>query len=328
MPFTLFTDSSANLPENIVQALDIRVVSLTYHVNGREHLCYDPNAAFDGNAFYAAIKEGSFIPRTSLVNADTFIKAFEPVVQAGKDALYLGMSSGISGTVQSALTAASELAEKYPQRTVRVVDTLGASLGEGLFVCHAATLRDSGATINDTATAIESLIPSLCQRFLVDDLMYLRRGGRIGGASAVIGTLINLKPIMKGVQGKIELAAKVLGRQKALRALAEYFAAHVIEPETQTVGIAHAACEDDAFALKRMICQRCAVKDFLIVPYEPGTGAHVGPGTVALFFLGQDEGGALNPLLAAVKSRIEAIDARHIREVIHGMLRKKDDPRA
>ncbi len=328
MSFALFTDSSANLPEELLNQCDIQVVSLTYHVDGQEHLCYEPGKTFDSDTFYASMKDPNFTPRTSLINAEGFRAAFKPVLESGKDILYVGMSSGISGTLQSAVIAGEALMEEYPGRIVRVVDTLGASLGEGSMVCHAVALRESGAAIEDVAQAIEALVPSLCQRFLADDLMYLKRGGRVSGASAVIGTLINIKPIMKGVSGKIELDCKVIGRQKALRTLADYFAAHVIEPETQTIGIAHAACEKDALALRDMITQRKQVKDFLIVPYEPGTGAHVGPGTVALFFLGQDAGSEENPLLASVKKRIESINttklATAIRDKFHKRTESKD----
>ena len=327
MSFALFTDSSANLPQHVLEQCGIQVVSLTYRVGDREYPCYAPNEPFDSETFYASMKDPSFTPRTSLVNGETFRAAFAPVLEGGQDILYIGMSSGISGTLQSAAIAREALMKEYPRRTVRIVDTLGASLGEGLMVCHGAALRESGAELEDAAQAIEALVPSMCQRFLVDDLMYLKRGGRVSGAAAVIGTLINIKPIMKGVSGKIELDCKVMGRQKALRTLADYFAAHAIQPETQTVGIAHAASQRDALSLRDMILERRKVKEFLIVPYEPGTGAHVGPGTVALFFLGQDAGNEANPLLASVKKRIESIDTTKLRSAIRDRFRKHVEPR-
>ncbi len=289
MSYTIFTDSSANLTKETLTALDILVVSLTYTVDGEEHLCYDPQTEFDGDAFYTALKNPAYHVRTSMINADTFRRAFEQALSQGEDVLYLAMSSGISGTCQAAANAAEELKEIYPERRIEVVDTLAASLGEGLMVCRASLMRHDGKSMDEVIAWVKQARTAVCQHFLVDDLMYLNRGGRMSGATALVGTMLQIKPIMKSQEGKIVLNVKVPGRKKALRTLAEIFDRTVADPQSQTIGIAHGGCESDALALRDMIAEKHQIEDFMIVCYEPGTGAHVGPGTVALFFYGRDE---------------------------------------
>jgi len=289
MSYTIFTDSSANLTKETLTALDILVVSLTYTVDGEEHLCYDPKVEFDGNAFYTALKNPAYHVRTSMINSDTFRRAFEEQLRRGEDVLYLAMSSGISGTCQAAANAAEELKELYPERRIEVVDTLAASLGEGLMVCRASLMRHDGKSMDEVIAWVKEARTAVCQHFLVDDLMYLNRGGRMSGATALVGTMLQIRPLMKSQEGKIVLNVKVPGRKKALRTLAEIFDRTVVDPQSQTIGIAHGGCESDALALRDMIAEKHQIEDFMIVCYEPGTGAHVGPGTVALFYYGRDE---------------------------------------
>lgn len=289
MPYAIYTDSSANLTKETLTALDIQVVSLTYTVDGEEHLCYDPQTEFDGEAFYAALRNPAYHVRTSMINSDTFRRAFEEPLKRGEDVLYLAMSSGISGTCRAAEIAAEELREAFPARRIEVVDTLAASLGEGLMVCRASLMRHDGKSMDEVIAWVKEARTAVCQHFLVDDLMYLNRGGRVSGASALVGTMLQIKPIMKSNEGKIVLNVKVPGRKKALKTLAEIFERTVVDPQSQTIGIAHGACESDALALRDMIAEKHQTEDFMIVCYEPGTGAHVGPGTVALFYYGRDE---------------------------------------
>jgi DegV family protein with EDD domain len=289
MSFSIFTDSSANLAEETIVSLDIRVVSLTYTVNGEEHLCYDPDIPFDCDSFYTSLRNPAYHVRTSLINSERFKAAFEPELSAGNDVLYLAMSSRISGTCRAALAAAEELAPAYPGRTIKVVDTKAASLGEGLMVCRAAMMRDDGKTLEQIAAWVEQAVVSVRQHFLVDDLQFLSRGGRISGAAAFVGSMLQIKPLMKGEDGKIVIDRKVPGRKAALRTLAEIFGETVLDPASQTIGIAHAGCEKDALALRDTIASKHNIEDFMIVCYEPGTGAHVGPGAVALFFYGHDK---------------------------------------
>lgn len=318
MSFSLFTDSSANLAKETIAALNIEVVSLTYTVNGEEYLCYDPDAPFDGDAFYSALRNPDFRVRTSLINSSRFKTAFEQELSAGRDVLYLAMSSQISGTYQAAVTAAEELQPVYPDRRIEVLDTRAASLGEGLMVCRAALMRDDGNSIEEIAAWVEEAKASVRQHFLVDDLQFLSRGGRISGAAAFVGSMLQIKPLMKGEDGKIVLDCKVPGRKAALRTLADIFERTVVDPASQTVGIAHGGCEKDALALRDMIAARHQIEDFMIVCYEPGTGAHVGPGTVALFFYGHE--GKTDSLPASLLHRLD-LDSGRLRGFVADKLK-------
>ena len=290
MSFKIFTDSAASLPNSIVEELKIGVVSMVYTTpDGVEHVCQQPGVEFDGQAFYGEMRRNHAHVRTTLINSAQFFEAFEPHVAAGESVLYVGLSSGISGTYAAAAAAAEELRERYPGAEVIAVDTLGASLGEGLLVLEAADLRDAGMSAAETAQRIDSLKQYVCQRFIVDDLVALRRGGRLGGTAAVVGTLMNIKPVLMGDgEGKIVCISKERGRARALAALADIFEAQAVDPGEQTIGISHTGCRADAVALAEEIRSRCEVGDFLIVDHEPGTGSHLGAGAVALFFYGRD----------------------------------------
>jgi DegV family protein with EDD domain len=318
MSFSIFTDSSANLTKETLAALDIQVVSLTYTVNGEEYLCYDPDIAFDGDAFYSALRDPDFRVRTSLINSERFKAAFEPELSAGNDVLYLAMSSQISGTYQAALAASEELGPVYPERKITVLDTRAASRGEGRMVCRAAMMREDGKTTEQIAAWVEEAKKSVRQHFLVDDLQFLSRGGRISGAAAFVGSMLQIKPLMKGADGKIVLDCKVPGRKAALRMLADIFDQTVLDPSSQTIGIAHAGCEADALTLRDIIASRHHIEDFMIVCYEPGTGAHGGPGAVALFFYGQEK--KTDSLPAALLHRLD-LDSGRLREFVSDKLK-------
>lgn len=285
MGYVLFTDSSSNITPDLAAEWDARIVSLYYALDGAERPAYDPE--FDGHRFYDALRERAEV-RTSMINADQFAQAFEPALAAGDDLIYIGMSSGISGTVQAATVAANALAEKYPQRKIYVKDTLGASFGEGLFVKKASEMRAEGRSVDEAAAWIDENVQRMNQVFTVEDLMFLRRGGRLSGMTAVIGTLANVKPILWGnEEGKIVAIDKMIGRKRSLRALAERFAKQVVDPESQTIAIAHSDCEADAQYLLDLIRKQFPGQKAIVRCYEPGTGSHVGPGAVALFFFGQ-----------------------------------------
>ncbi len=289
MPFSIWTDSSANLTKATLTALNVLVLSLTYEVNGEEHLAYDPEVEFDGDQFYTKLKNPDFHVRTSLINAERFRSAFEQELSAGRDVLYIAMSSMISGTYQAAMSAREELLPAYPDRTIRIVDTRAASLGEGLIVCRAALMREDGKTMEEISAWAQEATKAVRQHFLVDDLQFLSRGGRISGVAAFVGGMLQIKPLLKGQEGRIVFDRNVPGRKMALRALADIFDKTAVDPASQTIGIAHGGCEHDALALRDMIAEKHSVEDFMIVCYEPGTGSHVGPGAVALFFYGMDE---------------------------------------
>ena len=288
MSYKIFTDTSSNLPTPMLRELGVEVIPFTYHVDGEAQNCLD-TTAFDGDAYYASLRSGVHVT-TSQIAPQTYMEVFTPVLEGGEDVIYVSMSSGISGSCNSARIAAGELKELYPTRTVRVVDTLAASLGEGIVVLRAAELRKAGTELARAAEELDILSRRVCQIFTVDDLMHLRRGGRLSNISAVVGTVLQIKPLLMGnEEGKIISIAKIRGRKHSVEALADKYDALVEAPETQTVGIAHAGCREDADYLVSLLNRKKPPKDILVVDYEPMTGAHVGPGALALFFVGRDD---------------------------------------
>ena len=283
----LFTDTSANLPVEIIDEYGIEVVPFSYTIDGVEYI---PEREFDGKAFYAAMRAGSEV-KTSMVNAGTFIERFKAALDAGKDVLYIGMSGGISGTANAALMAKQELDEEYPDRKIVVIDTLAASLGEGLLVIKAAEQLRDGAALDTIEEDIRAQVPSMCQSFTVDDLKYLKNTGRVSGAAAIIGNVLSIHPILIGdYEGKIVVKAKVRGMKRTLDALAERYAELALS-KTETIGIAHADKEEGKAYLVQRLRDKGLTGKCLSVCYEPVTGSHVGPGTVALFFFGTDRMG-------------------------------------
>lgn len=283
----LFTDTSANLPVEIIDEYGIEVVPFSYTIDGVEYI---PEREFDGKAFYAAMRAGSEV-KTSMVNAGTFIERFKAALDAGKDVLYIGMSGGISGTANAALMAKQELDEEYPDRKIVVIDTLAASLGEGLLVIKAAEQLKDGAALDAIEEAIRAQVPSMCQSFTVDDLKYLKKTGRVSGAAAIIGNVLSIHPILIGdYEGKIVVKSKVRGMKRTLDALAERYAELALS-KTETIGIAHADNEEGKAYLVQRLRDKGLTGKCLSVCYEPVTGSHVGPGTVALFFFGTDRMG-------------------------------------
>ena len=283
----LFTDTSANLPVEIIDEYGIEVVPFSYTIDGVEYI---PEREFDGKAFYAAMRAGSEV-KTSMVNAGTFIERFKAALDAGKDVLYIGMSGGISGTANAALMAKQELDEEYPDRKIVVIDTLAASLGEGLFVVKAAEQLRDGAALDTIEEDIRAQVPSMCQSFTVDDLKYLKKTGRVSGAAAIIGNVLSIHPILIGdYEGKIVVKSKVRGMKRTLDALAERYAELVLN-KAETIGIAHADNEEGKAYLVQRLRDKGLTGKCLSVCYEPVTGSHVGPGTVALFFFGTDRMG-------------------------------------
>lgn len=285
MTFEIVTDTSANLPNAVIEQHRLCVIPFTFIVNGRERTCLEAEN-FDGEGYYDEIRAGAHVT-TSQITPGRYIDYMEPLLQQGKDILYVGMSSGISGAYASAEIAAGQLREKYPQRRIRTVDTLAASLGEGIQVINAAEMRMRGCTLDETADILTERRKRMYQIFTVDDLGYLRKGGRVSRAAAIVGSVLQIKPLLKGdEEGRIVLSGKVRGRKASIKALAARYAALVKDPGSQTVGIAHAGCVEDARRLAELLRESGAPADIMLVCYEPVTGAHVGPGTVALFFEG------------------------------------------
>lgn len=282
--YHIATDTSANLPWAYVRDHDITVIPFSYSLGDAEYT-EDPGA-FDGAAYYQAIREGAR-PSTSQIPPQRYVELLTPLLERGEDVLLLSMSSGISGSYRSACMAAEELLETFPQRRLRVVDTLAASLGEGLQVMEAVALREQGMDLDGAAEALTGERDHVCQLLMVDDLLYLRRTGRVSGVSAVVGSLLGVKPILKGnEEGQLVVSAKVRGRKQAIRAMAQRYAQLVRDPGERRVGIAHADCPQDAQLLAGLIREAHPPKELVSVCYEPVTGAHTGPDALALFFYG------------------------------------------
>ena len=281
----LFTDTSANLPVSIIREYGIEVVPFSYTVNGKE-VPYSAETDFNGKAFYEAMRAGAEV-KTSMINVSDFMAAFEQWIAKGDAVIYVGMSGGISGTAHSAKLAAEELLEKYPAAKIAAIDTYAASLGEGFLVIETAKMIERGDPFLKIVKKIELLRKNMCQFFTVDDLAYLRKGGRISGAAAVVGTILNIKPILRGDEnGKIVLCGKIRGFNKSMEALANKYDELVFD-KTADVGIAHADNPEGAQRLEDILRAKGFSGELLKVVYEPVTGSHVGPGTIALFLMGE-----------------------------------------
>ncbi len=286
--FDIITDSTANLTERLIKENGIREIPFPYFSEGQE--CpFCSLEEFDDVKYYSDIKNGLKIT-TSQINPQKYIDFFRPSLEDGRDILFIGLSSGISGSFTSATMAREQLAEEFPERKIELIDSLGASLGEGLLALQAAKCRADGIQLTETVDKIISLRERMYQVFTVDDLMHLKRTGRLSNAGAVIGTVLGIKPLLKGnSEGKIVSFEKIRGRARTIAAMAEKYFSLVKNPETQTVGIAHAGCKEDAEQLAKLIREKLPPKEILIVKYEPVTGSHVGPGALALFFAGDSD---------------------------------------
>jgi len=293
MSFVIFTDSASNLTKDLLDQYDLHMLSYYSTIDGQDYLCYDENRDYEeaGRKFYDDMRNGSDI-RTSLINSSMFLDAFEPFLKEGKDLMFIGISSGLSGTVQAASIAADELSDTYPERKVIIIDSMGASLGEGLMVIKMAEMRTMGCTIEEAASYYEYNKMKMNHIFTVGDLQYLKRGGRISAAEAAIGNLLSIKPILKADDnGKIIVHDKVRSRRRALDALITLLCNRIINPSSQVIGIVHCDAPLEAEYVATEIKKALPVKDIIVRYYDLCTGAHVGPGTIALFFMGENRMG-------------------------------------
>ena len=283
MSFAVLTDTSGNLPSSLVRERKLGVIPFPYFFEGKEHTCLD-SESFSGDDFYARIKGGLAVT-TSQISPQQYSDFFRPYIESGEDVIFVAMSSGISGSCNSARIGAVMLLEEYPARRIEIIDTRGASLGEGIIALLAADYRDQGMATGEAAQLLNRHVEQMFNVFTVDDLMHLRRGGRLSNLAAIVGMVLNIKPILKGnEEGKIVAFAKVRGRKKSIETLAAQYDKLVAEPERQIVGIAQAGCRQDAELLASLLKKNHPPKEILVVEYEPVTGSHVGPGALALFF--------------------------------------------
>ncbi len=286
MAFAIYTDGCSNLPRRLLESLDIRVLPFHYMVDG-ESLIYNGDVdSFDSHAYYDSMRAGKVVT-TSLLNADSFAQHFRAALEEGLDVLYVGMSSGVSGTFQASCMAAAELMEEFPERQVLNVDSLGASLGVGLLACRAADLRAEGKSIETTKELLDEEVIRLCQFFTVESLSYLHRSGRISAATYALGSVLDIKPLLRGdEEGHIVSCAKCRGRKRAIAAILEKYKTKAAAPEKNRVFISHGDCPEEAEALAAQVRAIAEPMDLIVLPHEPTTGSHVGPGMLALYFLG------------------------------------------
>ncbi|MBD9224816.1 MAG: DegV family protein [Clostridiales bacterium] len=276
----IMTDNAANLPPELREQYNIRELRLTYTVDGR---LIDGSAPFDGHDFYEAMRRGAEV-KTSMISPAAARDAIEPALAAGDDVLFLGISGGVSGTCWGVGLIAQELTAEYPGRRVQVLDTRGASLGEGLVVLEAAQMAQQGADMDTIIARAETLCGKMRQHFMVDDLKFLRKGGRLSGAAALAGTLLQIKPILQGDEnGKIVVRTKERGRKKAMDTLVALYN-ELVEDKSAPVGLSHAAAPAEALHLTTLLRQSGCTGPILTVCHEPVTGAHVGPGMLAMYF--------------------------------------------
>ncbi len=283
--FQLITDSSCDLPAELAEKLDLVVVPLSVTMdNGAKTV---PNDCLDLGEFYARLRKKESI-KTSAVSINAFLEVFEKYAKAGKDILYIGFSSGLSATYVAGKNAADEIGQKYPDRKIFSVDSLSASMGQGLLVYLVAKYADGGVSVEDAAKYAEDLKLRVCHEFTVDDLFFLRRGGRVSAATAVVGSMLAIKPIMHmDNEGHLIAVGKERGRLNSLKKLCDKLCANAVNAKEQTVFISHGDCLEDAQKLADMIRERAGVKDIVISYVGPVIGAHSGPGTVALFFVAE-----------------------------------------
>ncbi|MCR4607866.1 MAG: DegV family protein [Oscillospiraceae bacterium] len=284
--YVIFTDSACDIPEEILREWGVEYRWLTYTFDG-EFKQYS-NYGLPYPEFYDRVRKGG-VARTSAVNADAFLDGFESILQTGKDILYIGFSSGLSSTYDAACIAAKELLEKYPGRKIRCVDTRAASAGFGLLLYMAVEKKKVGASLEENEQYILDNRFHLCHWFTVEDLIYLKRGGRISATTAIVGNILSFKPVMHmDDPGHLINMFKVRGRKNSLIALADKYGELALDPSGGTVFISHGDCLDDAQKLADMLRERFGVKVAKIVYVGPVIGAHSGPGTIALFFLGRE----------------------------------------
>ena len=286
--FFILTDSSADLGVDMVRQLDVQVLPLSFSMGTQIYHNYPDNREIDPHAFYQLLRQGQ-VATTSAINMAQYTDALEPLLQEGKDVLVLAFSSGLSTTYNSSRLAVEELQEKYPERKIYTVDTLCASLGQGLLVYLAAKERDAGKSIEQVRDWVEENKLHICHQFTVRVLQLLRRGARLSATPAVMGSMLQIKPVLHvDNEGHLINIAKARGRQASLKALVDKMEKTAIDPANQVVFISHGDCLEDAQTVEKMVKERFGVKEVYINYVGPVIGAHSGPGTLALFYVGSE----------------------------------------
>ena len=291
--FQIFVDSAANIPASVVEKYGIHVCVFVNMVNGKPVNGFEPGLSLDeerrrAHDYYEAVRKGAEI-KTSLVNTADFIDSFTPVLKKGEDILYFSLSKNISGTYNAAKLAKEDLEESYPDRKILLVDSLNASLAQGILAIYGVIMRDQGVSIEECHRILTATVPKMNGMFTVGDLKYLAKTGRINAATALLGNALSIKPILRGnAEGFIVQFKKCRGRKKALNEVIDLVCSNIIEPEKQIIGIAQADAYEESCYVADEIMKRTPVKEIINTAYDYCTGSHVGPDTIALFYIAND----------------------------------------
>ena len=284
--FVITTESNSDLPLEYIEENQIGVIPHYYTVEEEQ---YGGDRELSVSEFYAAMRAEKKVG-TMASNPAVIEEMFLAYAEAGRDVLHVSFSSALSGGCGNVQMVARQVMEDHPEMTIVVVDTLSASLGEALLIMKAGEMKKEGRTLQETAEALEALVPNLCVQFTVDDLNHLCRGGRLSKTSAVLGTMINIKPILYiDPEGRLVALSKVRGRKKSIQTLVDNMEQRLgaFRDKQIVIGIVHGDCEEDAALLRQMVEERLGYHDFLIRPIGPSIGAHSGPGALGLMFFGE-----------------------------------------
>ena len=283
--YQIISDFGCNLPEHLVKQYQIEIIPTNLHIEGEANILSNEIDIFD---FYKKLREKKMI-RTSAVGMQIFKNYFEQTLRDGDDIIYIGMSAGLSGTFNAARLAAEELMEEYPERKIFCVNTRSGCGGEGLVAYHAALKREEGADVEENYAYLCEVCDRLQTWFTVDDLFFLKRGGRLTSATAVVGSLLMIKPILTADgEGKLFACGKARGKKGVVDALLERVNALAFDPENSVIFISHADCMEDAVNFDMKLRARWDVKDTVITDIGPAFGAHCGPNAIAVFFIGKE----------------------------------------
>lgn len=292
--FQIVVDSAANIPAELVKKYDIRVISFVNYVNGQPLTCFDPDLTMEqervkGKEYYDALRAGAEI-KTGLISSGDFEECFRSIMENNEDVLYFSLSKNISGTYNSARIAAQELMENPPMgRRIRMIDSLNASLAQGILAIYASEMRSRGMDFDTIADTLETYPARMNGIFTVGDLKYLAKTGRLSGSAALVGNILSIKPILRGNKdGYIVQYKKCRGRKAALNTLVSLVCETIIDPKEQIIGIAHADSYEDSLYVMEEIQKRVQVMEFINTSYDYCTGSHVGPDTIALFYMAKD----------------------------------------
>ena len=288
MSFKIVTDSCANLTEELIKNCGVEVISMQYHMNGKSYDSYIKGTEPDFAKAYSFLREKGKVT-TSLVGRDACDKVIIPLLNQGEDVLILSFSSGLSGSYQNVVTAVADYKEEFPNRKIIAVDTLAASMGEGLLVYYAAELQKQGKTIEEVSAWVEENKLNMVHVFILDDLFFLKRGGRLSGTSAVVGTVLGIKPLMHVANdGKLYVTGKARGRKAALDHVINSLTEKGENIKDQIIFLTHGDCLEDAEFVAKSVKEKYGVSDVIINALDPVIASHAGPGTIAIFFMGKE----------------------------------------